>query len=297
MFYVIAMSSDNWGFIETTYVLVQIFTTIGYGDFTVSNWWTKLFMAFYVIMCLVALAYVCNLMCQNIMDKSGQYLRAHLRRLEGACDEASHSHIKITLGDRNEAISATVIFIVFIAIGMVFFRFVEHCTCSYGLTKVEGCRENDFDTCRDTGGYVKNWDDAFYVSVITLTTVGFGDMSPKTRTGRVFAIFWMWLGVGACIKWLNAMCKYFFEFDTGRKHKWKADINPDIFDTMDKDNKGYLTRADYRGYVLVQYGLVDQEILDCIDSHFDKLDTDRKNRVTLDMIQQNMDVYHPENLN
>lgn len=288
------MSTDHWGFLETCYVIVQIFTTIGYGDFTVTNWGTKVFMSFYVIVCLIALAYVLNLTCQNIMDTSGQYLRAHLRRLEGATDEASHSHIKITQGERNEAITATSLFIVFLAIGMLFFRFFEHCTCSYGHTEVKDCIETDFETCRDTGGYVKHWVDAFYMSVITLTTVGFGDLAPKTRAGRLFSIFWMWLGVGACIKWLNAMVNYFFERDTGRQRKWQADVSPETFDTMDKDNKGYLTRADYRGYVLVKYGLVDQEILDCIDKHFDKLDIARTNRVTLDMIQQNMDAYHPE---
>ncbi len=41
-----------------------------------------------------------------------------------------------------------------------------------------------------------SWLDALYFSVITLTTVGYGDFSPKTDAGKVFTIFYLLVGLG-----------------------------------------------------------------------------------------------------
>lgn len=41
-----------------------------------------------------------------------------------------------------------------------------------------------------------NWIDAFYFSVITLSTVGYGDFSPHTVAGKLFTIFYLLIGLG-----------------------------------------------------------------------------------------------------
>ena len=40
------------------------------------------------------------------------------------------------------------------------------------------------------------WLDAVYFSVITLATVGYGDFSPQTDAGKIFTIFYIFLGLG-----------------------------------------------------------------------------------------------------
>ncbi len=40
------------------------------------------------------------------------------------------------------------------------------------------------------------WLDAFYFGVVSLTTVGFGDITPKTETGKLFAMVYLLAGVG-----------------------------------------------------------------------------------------------------
>ena len=40
---------------------------------------------------------------------------------------------------------------------------------------------------------------SLYFSVITLTTVGFGDFSPVTFVGRLFTIFYVLIGVGIIV--------------------------------------------------------------------------------------------------
>ena len=45
---------------------------------------------------------------------------------------------------------------------------------------------------------VEHWTllDAFYFSITTLTTVGFGDLAPHTPAGKIFTIFYLLVGIG-----------------------------------------------------------------------------------------------------
>ena len=40
------------------------------------------------------------------------------------------------------------------------------------------------------------WLDSFYFTIITLTTVGYGDFSPKTDLGKLFTMVYVVLGLG-----------------------------------------------------------------------------------------------------
>jgi voltage-gated potassium channel len=55
-----------------------------------------------------------------------------------------------------------------IALGTVVYHFVEHLS----------------------------WLNSYYFSVITLATVGYGDITPKTDAGKLFTTFYVFVGVG-----------------------------------------------------------------------------------------------------
>ena len=49
--------------------------------------------------------------------------------------------------------------------------------------------------------------DALYFSVITLTTVGYGDFSPQTSVGKIFTVFYILLGLGLIAAFIAAIAK------------------------------------------------------------------------------------------
>lgn len=53
-----------------------------------------------------------------------------------------------------------------------------------------------------------SWVDAIYFSVITLTTVGYGDLSPQTDLGKIFTIIYVITGVSLMFSFINALYQH-----------------------------------------------------------------------------------------
>lgn len=49
--------------------------------------------------------------------------------------------------------------------------------------------------------YVEGWSwiDSFYFSVVTISTVGYGDFSPETAAGKLFTIAYIIVGLGVFV--------------------------------------------------------------------------------------------------
>ena len=57
--------------------------------------------------------------------------------------------------------------------------------------------------------FVEHWSilDSFYFSVITLATVGYGDFTPQTAIGKIFTVFYIFLGVGTLLSFITITAK------------------------------------------------------------------------------------------
>jgi len=78
-------------------------------------------------------------------------------------------------------------------------------------------------------GYViiERWSflDALYMTIITLTTVGFSEVRPLSASGRLFTIILIVMGVGTIIYGLTASVEYLLAADLGprlRERRWRS---------------------------------------------------------------------------
>jgi voltage-gated potassium channel len=59
--------------------------------------------------------------------------------------------------------------------------------------------------------YVEGWSwlDSIYFSFITLSTIGFGDFYPVTPGGKIFTIFYIIIGIGIILTFINTVYEHY----------------------------------------------------------------------------------------
>jgi len=70
--------------------------------------------------------------------------------------------------------------------------------------------------------YLEGWSyiDSLYFSVVTLTTIGYGDFSPQTDAGKLFTILYIVAGIGMILSFINTVQHHY----TYMKHKERREI-------------------------------------------------------------------------
>lgn len=73
--------------------------------------------------------------------------------------------------------------------------------------------------------FLENWSwlDSFYFSIITLTTIGYGDFSPQTEIGKIFTIMYIIVGVGVILNFIQIIHVHYQDNATQRSEKKKRE--------------------------------------------------------------------------
>lgn len=150
---------------ETVYLYAQILTTVGYGDITPARPRGQLCVGLFVFTAVL-------LISTMIQDMVGVFRS----RMEGTMDECDETEDRKNPRSEGSAmrkafepvIHCSIVFCCFVAGGAAFFVYYP----GEGKTLAQGV----------------------YMSLITLSTVGFGAFTPSTHTGMVAGAYWMLCG-------------------------------------------------------------------------------------------------------
>lgn len=220
--------------VETIYLMAQIITTVGYGDITPTDEVGQVFVGFYVIVAILLIASMVTEMVNLVMNRLEKYAagraldeiaevqeeivqimtpRAPVSPPWTARTRAARSLLekfsqRLTLTDVprelpvNEFLGACLVFLGFVVGGVLFYA--------------------------NYPGENKTVFQAIYMSIITLSTVGFGAFTSNTEAGKIFGAFWMLFGVaalGAVIATLSTLLMALKDAEVAVPHKEKIKEN------------------------------------------------------------------------
>jgi voltage-gated potassium channel Kch len=236
--------------IEAINLAVQIVTTIGWGDITPADAYGQLFIATYILMGVFLIATVLSFMFETTVGWT------HL--ISGFLGNLLPMEKLLGINGENRlmpVVTAFCFFSLFLIIGTMFYGFFP--------------------------GEEKTLWEAFYMSVVTLSTVGFGIYSPVTEVGKLFGIFWMLGGVGA------AANLTFMVNEAVVRHR--EDVSGDRYAEKFVDKigvQGRVSQNDYLVFELVRRGFCREDDVQHLLQVFSKYDADNSGFLELQDFQK-----------
>ncbi|GAB4828649.1 cAMP-dependent protein kinase catalytic subunit tpk3 [Ancistrocladus abbreviatus] len=248
---------DTFPVVDALYFCIVTMCTIGYGDITPNSTATKLFSIFFVLVGFGFIDILLSGMVSYVLDLQENYL---LRTVEAgkARDKGRSLIIDVKKGRmriRMKVALALLVVVICIGIGATVMHYVEEL----------------------------GWLDSFYLSVMSATTVGYGDRAFKTLPGRAFASVWLLVSTLAVAR----AFLYLAEARVDKRHRMMAkwvlgqDMTVAEFLAADMDNNGFVSKSEYVIYKLKEMGKVLEKDILQICRKFDELDTGNCGKITL----------------
>mmetsp|Transcript_118652 Transcript_118652/g.331020 ORF Transcript_118652/g.331020 Transcript_118652/m.331020 type:complete len:361 (-) Transcript_118652:136-1218(-) len=263
------------------YLMAQIVTTVGYGDVVATTDAGYLFLTFFVLASVLLLSGVASAALDKFIEYQNAALQNNFDSLllstfgeDGDADgvpefiEERYTWLAWYLKQRELRgfLRAFLLWALCVFVGVAFF------VCVPG---------EDQTVLR-----------ALYMSVITLSTVGFGDATPRTEAGKAFATVWMLVGTVALA---NMVAKFSVAFlsESAKTYGLPHLDAPSLDRIFDDEhvrwsNKarakvlqgGHLatktvSRTDFLVFMIKDMGLVDADVISKLSENFDKLDNNQ----------------------
>jgi len=269
--------------IETFYLSSQIVTTVGYGDLTPSRPEGQVFVACYILVGVSLVAVLLGELLDRAVSKSSGSGALLEKRGEGSEDAEKHPSAKSTKSTKARGpTSSQVSFVKAIAgyhqdqIRHPMFALARSVVI-FLIATVAGTLFFCFYPGEDKSIWL-----AFYMSCVTLTSVGFGATHPVTQGGYLFATFWMIIGVSCTA---NLICQLQDVLMKQRKVLTSALVKDQLLKAMDEDGSGTVGKIEFLTFELVRKGICQAHEIHTVLALFEHLDTDGSGELNVEDIR------------
>jgi len=246
--------------VECVYLFSQILTTVGYGDIVPARPRAQVFVAVYVVFTLMIIANIFSSVVAILRRHVEEYA-AHLREAVSALQtEVETAQPAERLSARSqvskEIVQERMPALPWKSLGQSFLFFLSWCVLGVVFFM-------------NYPGEGRSMTDAIYMSVITLSTVGFGAYTPLTEAGKVFGAFWMLFGSSSLVALVGSFTELVAAMRT-REHYLK------VYSELDKSERyrGLPERIDlhdFMRFAMVYQNLAEEDTLELIDKTFNEL--------------------------
>ena len=149
------------------------------------------------------------------------------------------------------------------------------CCCTIGICVMMYFQEESFV-------------DAFYWSIVTGTTVGYGDVSPLIPATRAFALIYLFVAVITMGKALSAFGTLLDSDDGHDALLLNRKLDEPFLMSLDQDGTGEVSEFEYLSAMLVLLEYVEQDDINRVMKAFRKLDLDGSGSLTVEDLASNL---------
>jgi len=180
---------------EAVYLISQIVTTVGYGDITPAHPYGQVFVGFFVFMAIM--------LAGQMISELTQLYEARIGELLGKASEAMEKMSEKVSGKLKSMRSSSQLEVEPEKADDEVERRARHAVWTAAVPMMHSALAFAFFAVIGAVFFVnfpgenKTPLQAVYMSLITLSTVGFGAFTPSTHGGMVFSAFWMLFGVAS----------------------------------------------------------------------------------------------------
>ncbi|KAD3337756.1 hypothetical protein R6Q59_027436 [Mikania micrantha] len=256
------VASETHVVVDALYFCIVTMCTIGYGDITPNTVITKLFSIMFVLIGFGFIDILLSGMVSYVLDLQESHL---LRSLKNNGNDEDHpSYIidvkKGRMRIRMKVALALGVVILCIGVGVGVMHYVERL----------------------------NWLDSFYLSVMSVTTVGYGDRAFRSMAGRIFASVWLLVSTLAVARAFLYLAEARVDKRHRRMAKWVLNqgLTVSQFIAADIDNNGYVSKSEFVIYKLKEMGKISEKDILQICKIFDRLNTGNCGKITLADLMQ-----------
>merc|ERR1719217_1280824 len=114
--------------------------------------------------------------------------------------------------------------------------------------------------------------DAFYFSIITLSTIGYGDVTPSSKGGKVIVVL-IPLAIISLTNFIGKMADMKAQKKMGLNKTLKEKLE-ELNTVIEQDDNGIVTPEEYILFNLKQMGKVDNDTVNLLREQFNALDAD-----------------------
>lgn len=304
---------EEWSIVDSLYFTLVMLSTIGYGDLSPSKPAGKLFASLFALGGIVILGLALGVV-------GSQLVEAEVRAAEKAREQTSKSIEKAFTRNRDERMSSTSSsstisslrhadsvsshngerndFLEAVRLAQlqqkelsVMSRFISFAEKAGKKFWTAICMSSKYIPCvvpifsgALVIAYIENWSwyDAVYFTIVSATTIGFGDLTPSKESSKLCAVFFIPFAVaamgyilGQCASYLVAMRR-----EENDRKLWTCNMKLEDIDALDENKQGGVNELEYIKYMLVAMKKVESSLFDELHDQFKQLDLTNTGLVT-----------------